>query len=1446
MVKKIDIRNCWQGGSAGYTHSPTNNLQQQQQQSGVVNQGMLPTQQQQYYTTGYPTQPTQNFGIQQQQQQQQQVVGSSSSSQYQNVGVQQQANTIFQMGQQILQLQQHQGQQLSAPASTTTISSAYATIPSGQHHHHQQQQQIITPQYSVPIMNNSTTAAAAAMMASPSPAYVVPTNISNPTNSMSTSASNYQANSASSQSYPMMTTAHSNSNAMSVANHQTIQQQQPLIGMDANYNPIMINSPPPSLGGAGGNTNNVHFASQIAGMIASSNTSLGNGAPPSGQSSNVAMLTGNLRPSKSSSGNIGMNSNCNPMIDVPLGLCGPATMVSSGSHSPMKTITLATGATIAAPSGLSAITAAGVGAPTMAILTEKIERAKKELQRQQQIMATVVQPVNNSNSSYNESTATNPVNSPKKSRKCGICQACLRDDCAKCKACLDKPKFGGPNKMRKKCIMKECTNMILPGRPDSNNVVSEPASATPKKDEEDDMSQFDVLHPPTYIVEAKKKEMSATTDKMMVMPATNGKKMPTTYSTSNGSQTSPSKKSLSTERVITISSQPTKAAAATLEAATPAQVTKVVKQSGKEATLTPAVKAVVKAPLKPATTTPAKPIDKTSTAYLSSLVTKPKARNLTTAKVTKKSTPKATVLKKIVIPSTFSPSHAYRATAAYSLLRTLSKELRLSPFTLQAFTNALMLPLPSKLLGQIHVRVFRLLFANGGMGRDWGVYSKYGDGGDEQIVRKKIRTTATANKLKSKKDKGDSSNGVAAIEETELIEKKGGNNLQYLDATTWPLFYQDYALATEDKLRDIMEEGGGGTDEDDEVNEEFISIKSEAMQPLEEIDLNPPMTRLQRLYNSKNRITSEKMEWVERCPVGPLGKRNAAGRFICCPFHVHSAMHMLHQEVGRPSTTNGGANKKRKRLVAKNVTKNNKGKQPAAKKTRGRGRPRKTYYDSSSSGSEFSAEDVDESDDDDDDFTSPSKKKPRKNIANSTGDGSAKKKRGRPRKAAASSPIARKVPATKFTPEEGRMLLKATPQAKIALQEVCLSVTRHPNGQMDPSCLQRALSHGLTKEVICKAAIIAREKDFHNTSKPVSQQDLVAAAAALNQQVGATIQKQRIELDGKQVKPFVLGGKLGGQRANQPATTRSSPMSKAERKNAYYSIPPSTAAEGNVASPSFKPVPNPLLGSVAPVESKTDDTIDLTADDDSPVDSVEHMRGGGGIVHQPHTTSTKRESLSAGWSQHIDKKSGTTFYFNKAIGKSTWVKPTAGQHQQLKPTYPRHLPVTVPKVPLPLHNANALVVTNEVATSIEIFLADGPSSLASCADTLPKDTNIVDQRLDLSDIRDGESSSANHLLSHMLSVEKLSNGIPYHTLSLDSKLSILEFLLDELLQTPEIAHLFSQRELAGETYNSLYGTEPMPHEFEEMYNADECTVCGIEGDLLCCDGCPGSYHRVCM
>ncbi|XP_016411712.1 uncharacterized protein LOC107743107 isoform X3 [Sinocyclocheilus rhinocerous] len=42
-------------------------------------------------------------------------------------------------------------------------------------------------------------------------------------------------------------------------------------------------------------------------------------------------------------------------------------------------------------------------------------------------------------------------------RMCRQCDACLReDDCGKCDFCMDKPKFGGSNKKRQKCRLRQC------------------------------------------------------------------------------------------------------------------------------------------------------------------------------------------------------------------------------------------------------------------------------------------------------------------------------------------------------------------------------------------------------------------------------------------------------------------------------------------------------------------------------------------------------------------------------------------------------------------------------------------------------------------------------------------------------------------------------------------------------------------------------------------------------------------------------------------------------------------------------------------------------------------------------------------------------------------------------------------------------------------------------
>lgn len=43
-----------------------------------------------------------------------------------------------------------------------------------------------------------------------------------------------------------------------------------------------------------------------------------------------------------------------------------------------------------------------------------------------------------------------------KSRRCGECEGCMRDDCGQCAACEDKPRFGGRGTKKKACVMRYC------------------------------------------------------------------------------------------------------------------------------------------------------------------------------------------------------------------------------------------------------------------------------------------------------------------------------------------------------------------------------------------------------------------------------------------------------------------------------------------------------------------------------------------------------------------------------------------------------------------------------------------------------------------------------------------------------------------------------------------------------------------------------------------------------------------------------------------------------------------------------------------------------------------------------------------------------------------------------------------------------------------------------
>ncbi|XP_062271965.1 methyl-CpG-binding domain protein 1b [Scomber scombrus] len=111
----------------------------------------------------------------------------------------------------------------------------------------------------------------------------------------------------------------------------------------------------------------------------------------------------------------------------------------------------------------------------------------------------------------------------RKRRSCGECKACLcRKDCGTCDFCIDKPKFGGSNKKRQKCRLRQCQrqamrhllpfqmgqgdyaadNPLLPGRPRPHYTYSRKSGLKKKgpqlgmdfTDNEDEDSNFQPMN----------------------------------------------------------------------------------------------------------------------------------------------------------------------------------------------------------------------------------------------------------------------------------------------------------------------------------------------------------------------------------------------------------------------------------------------------------------------------------------------------------------------------------------------------------------------------------------------------------------------------------------------------------------------------------------------------------------------------------------------------------------------------------------------------------------------------------------------------------------------------------------------------------------------------------------------------------------------------------------
>ena len=105
--------------------------------------------------------------------------------------------------------------------------------------------------------------------------------------------------------------------------------------------------------------------------------------------------------------------------------------------------------------------------------------------------------------------------------------------------------------------------------------------------------------------------------------------------------------------------------------------------------------------------------------------------------------------------------------------------------------------------------------------------------------------------------------------------------------------------------------------------------------------------------------------------------------------------------------------------------------------------------------------------------------------------------------------------------------------------------------------------------------------------------------------------------------------------------------------------------------------------------------------------------------------------------------------------------------------------------------------------------------------------------------------------SHFAPIKAMRLGTPYHTLSVGDKLTILEFLIDELLSVEWVANEFTLRHDSNTPHELPYGLKPSDAEMLAVKEADGdqhdelCRVCGEIGDVVCCDGCVSVYHGEC-
>ena len=178
------------------------------------------------------------------------------------------------------------------------------------------------------------------------------------------------------------------------------------------------------------------------------------------------------------------------------------------------------------------------------------------------------------------------------------------------------------------------------------------------------------------------------------------------------------------------------------------------------------------------------------------------------------------------------------------------------------------------------------------------------------------------------------------------------------------------------------------------------------------------------------------------------------------------------------------------------------------------------------------------------------------------------------------------------------------------------------------------------------------------------------------------------------------------------------------------------------------------------------------------------------------------------------------------------------------PPRPRVSAPPVPQMRLEKVKPKGLCVSDTVADALENFL----SSREPPRDSQPENDSHRESSSSKSSppFDPWKSNTSQDKWPQFAPLQEMRQGIPHHRLPISQKIDVLEFLIDELLTVDYIAAEFTRRQVMTSCYSQRFGSLPTKQELDVLENEDECGVCGFEGDLLCCDGCPSSYHKECI